>query len=68
MTKQVKQKQYRARPDGPPYKPKDLYETGALGKNKTYEGLKEKEIAHFTVRGVTFIDPEWANKVLGWPA
>jgi hypothetical protein len=70
MTKHPKRKKpiktYRKRPDCPPYKPKDLWESGALGKNKTYEGLKSDEIEHFTVGGVTFISPEWAHKVLGW--
>jgi hypothetical protein len=72
MSKQVKKrgkpKKYRPMPKHPPYKPRDLYETGALGKNKTYEGIKKDEIEHFTIGGVTFISPEWCNRVLGWPA
>jgi len=70
MRNQAKQlaepKQYRPKPDSPPYKPKDLWETGALGKNKTYEGIKSNEIEHYTVGGVTFIAPAWCRRVLGW--
>jgi hypothetical protein len=72
MTKQTKKrtepKAYRPKPESPPYKPKDLWETGALGKNKTYEGIKSGKIEIEDVEGVTFILPEWAHRVLGWPA
>jgi hypothetical protein len=72
MTTQAKKKtepkEYRPTPDGPPYKPKDLWETGTLGKNKTYEGIKSGKIENEDVEGVTFISPAWAHRVLGWPA
>ncbi len=72
MTNQPKRKKpikkYRKRPDGPPYKTKDLYESGAMGKNKAYEGVKSGAIENEDVEGVTFISPEWAHRVLGWPA
>ena len=71
MSKQAKKKKpkkkYRPIPDGPPYKIKDLHETGAMGKNTSYGGVKSDEIDHYTVGGVTFICRKWAHRVLGWP-
>jgi hypothetical protein len=64
--KSTEPKQYRPKPDGPPYKPKDLWETGVMSKNTTYEGIRNNDIEHYSVGGVTFIAPEWCQRVLGW--
>ena len=49
-----------------PIRPQDLIDAGWGSKNTIYSAIKRGQIKTFRIGGNIIIDPNWANKNMGW--